>query len=159
VALTLLGAVAVGLFCASLAFIAVRFLGRDRRFLIPVAGGAGMLGFTIWNDYDWIGRHRAGLPDAVEVVDTIAEPSPIKPWTLIAAPVVRYRALDRRTIEPTPEGARRATVYFVSRWAPTYAVALLFDCAGGRMAEAAAPDAWAEAEPGDPLFAAACRDG
>jgi hypothetical protein len=92
-------------------------------------------------------------------VDTVAEPSAIRPWTLIAAPVVRYRALDRRTIERTPEGALRATVYFVSRRAPTYAAALLFDCVGGRMAEAAAPADWAAADPADPLFAAACREG
>ena len=39
-------------------------------FLIPMAVGASMLGYTIWTEYSWFGRTMDAMPAEVQLVKT-----------------------------------------------------------------------------------------
>ncbi len=167
--LTFFGAIAVGVLAACVAFIVRRFYGVNARFLIPLSAGAGMLGFTVWNDYTWFGRNAAGLPETVEVARTIEKSWVIQPWTLLVPVVTRFQAVNRASVArnaATPDVAR-ATIYLVARFQPTFETVQLFDCAAGRRADSAdAPEdgglpaqgAWVTVGLDDPLLSVVCAE-
>ncbi|PKP64747.1 MAG: hypothetical protein CVT86_03555 [Alphaproteobacteria bacterium HGW-Alphaproteobacteria-8] len=167
--LTFFGAIAVGVLAACVAFIVRHFYGVNARFLIPLSAGAGMLGFTVWNDYTWYGRNADGLPDTVQVARTIEKSWVVQPWTLVAPVVTRFQAVNLASVSrnvATPDVAR-ATVYLVSRFQPTFETVQVFDCAGGRRSDAAdAPgdggvppeSAWVRIGLDDPLLSLVCGE-
>lgn len=173
--LTFLGAIAAGVLGACVAFIIRRILGRNVRFLIPLFAGGAMLGFTVWNDYDWIGRQRAGLPPTIEIVQTRAPTMFLKPWSYVSAPVVGYLALDRTTLARHPESPEiaRARVIVAERFQPTRFFVEYVDCERGRAVnvtpeamrdETGFPppppeQAWAPRALDDLLLLAACGTG
>ena len=164
--LTFLGALSTGVLAACVAFAVRRATGANIRWLIPFAAGAGMLGFTVWNDYSWFDRQRAGLPDGVVVVETYTHSAAIQPWTLVAPVVSRYTALDLRAADRHPDRPDlvRAPLLLAQRYQPTFVSAQIVDCAAGRRADAAdagadglpAEGAWRHLPEGHPLLAAAC---
>lgn len=167
--LTLFGALAVGVLAACVAFIVRRFYGVNARFLIPLSAGAGMLGFTVWNDYTWFSRNAEGLPETVQVARTVEKSWVVQPWTLIAPVVTRYQAVNLASVarNASAPDVARATIYLVSRFQPTFETVQLFDCAGGRRSDAAdaPPDgglppetAWVGVGLDDPLLSLVCAE-
>lgn len=164
--LTFLGALATGVLGACVAFVIRRMTGASARWLIPFSAGAGMLGFTIWNDYSWFGRQRDGLPDDVVVVEAFTQSSAIQPWTLLVPMVNRYSALDRRAAQRNPDRPElvRAPFFVAQRYQPSFVAPQIIDCAEGRRADAVAAgadglpadDAWFDLPDGHPLLEAAC---
>lgn len=165
---TFIGAIACAILAACVAFVVRRTTGVNARWLIPAAAGSAMLGFTIWNDYDWFSRNVAGLPPDVVVTQTFEVSHVLQPWTLLFPATTRYQAvdLDRRQPHTDRPEIVRAVVYLVARWQPTFETIQVFDCAAGKRADAAAPtgpdglpaaEAWSAVGAGDPLLAAACR--
>lgn len=162
-----IGAVSAAVLAACVAFIIHRFAGVSTRWLIPTSAGAAMLGFTIWTDYSWFGRTASALPDTVVVADRFTAHNPLQPWSLLAEPVNRFRAVDLESLSTHPAHAdvRRAAVFLVTRYTPTFVTWQLFDCAGHRRADGAdlgedglpAAAAWAPVSPDDPLLRAVCR--
>lgn len=167
-ALVFLGAIAVGIFAACLAFIIRRFTGFFPRWIIPASAGLGMLGFTVWNDYTWFGRVLHDLPPEVVVADSFTTANALQPWTHLVAPVTRFRAIDLRTVEPlaTAPDIRRAAVFIAARFMPTFVTPQLFDCAREARADGEPatldadglppPGAWVPLAPTDPLLRAVC---
>lgn len=167
-ALVLLGAVAVAIFAACIAFIVHRQTGLFPRWIIPASAGAGMLGFTLWNDYSWFGRVQYDLPPEVVVADSFVNRNALQPWSYLVAPVNRFRAVDRRTVEPLAAAPqiRRAAVFIVARFSPTFVTPQLFDCAREARADADPSTldasglppaaAWTPLAPDDPLLRAVC---
>ena len=163
--LTLLAALAVAVLAACVAFILRRLTGLFPRWIIPASAGLAMLGFTLWNDYTWFGRIVAGLPDSVRVADTFGSGNVLQPWSLLVAPVSRFRAVDLASltrVSAEPE-IRHVAVFLVARFAPTFVAPQLFDCTRGARADAvpgadALPSegAWTPLEPADPLLRAVC---
>jgi hypothetical protein len=140
------------------------------KWALPAVIGAGMLGFSIWNEYSWFSRVTAVLPDEVEIILVPADTSPMRPWTYLFPPSTRFMALDRTVMQVSAENPsfRQAELMFVTRWQPTRRVPLAFDCDGGRHADLAdgavlAPDGtltgsdWITAAPGDIMQSAACN--
>jgi hypothetical protein len=167
--LTLVGAISVAVLAACVAFIFRRITGISARWIIPASAGAAMLGFTMWNDYTWFDRVRAELPPEVVVAQTFRHSAAIQPWTLVWPMVDRFQALNRAGLqrnEADPDVVR-AEVYLVARWSPTFSTLQVFDCAGGRRADAVeagaeglpATDAWVAVGRDDPLLRAACAQG
>ena len=167
-ALTLVGAVAVAIFAACIALILQRLTGIFPRWIIPASAGAGMLGFTLWNDYTWFGRVQYDLPPEVVVADSFATRNALQPWTYLVAPVNRFRAVDLRTVAPA-DGApdiRRAAVFIAARFSPTFVTPQMFDCATHARADGdperldaqglPSAGAWVPLAPGDPLLRAVC---
>jgi hypothetical protein len=174
--LTLLGALSAGVLAACVAFAVNRATGRNLRWLVPAAFGGAMLAFTIWNDYDWIGRQRAGLPEDIEVVATRGPQAMfLKPWSYIATPASGYVALDRSTLARHPDRPElaRARVIVADRHQPTRFFVEYIDCEQGRAVnvtpalvegdadgfpEPPPPEDWSRRSLDNPLLQAACRE-
>lgn len=169
-ALELFAAVAMGFGAAGIAMLLRRIApALVPRFLIPVAAGGAMIGFTIWSEYAWFSRQSEGLPAGFEVASTHAAPSAFRPWTYLLPYVSRFAAVDvgaARRHEGAP-GRVIAKVYLFERYAPTTSLPVLFDCPGARRAALTdganfAEDGavlgvdWSAAGPEDPLLSVVC---
>jgi hypothetical protein len=145
---------------------------RMPKWSVPFAAALGLIGFTVWSEYDWFARVSGALPDGVEVVSQAAEAQPLRPWTYLAPITTRFVALNLREISVHPKvpTLRVVQVYSFARWRPVEDAMMAVDCAGGRRVmltegvsitpEGALTGAeWQPAEAGDMVQAAACREG
>jgi hypothetical protein len=172
-ALELIAAIVAAVALAGIAHLARRLSGyRLPRWLVPFAGGLGLIGFTVWSEYDWFNRVSAELPPGVEVVWTESGANPMRPWTYLAPMTTRFVALDRRDIarHPVKTELRLAHIYNFARWKPTEDAMMVFDCAANRqvlLTEAVTLDEdgtlrgsdWVETTSDDAFHEAACREG
>ncbi len=134
---TLIGTLMVGVLAASLTFVGFRLLRREPpRWLLPAAAGLAMLIFHIASDYAWFGRTTAAFPEHLEVGEAYTTRNMLQPWTLVAAPVRRFSAVDRRAIRRNPAAPDlvMADVHLLQRYYPTVTVAQLYDCSASRRA-------------------------
>lgn len=171
-ALELIAAIVAAIALGGLAHLLRRFSGyRLPKWIVPAAGGLGLIGFTVWSEYDWFGRVSTELPAGVEVVWTEEGGHPLRPWTYIAPMTTRFVALDRREIarHPANQDLRLAHVYSFARWKPTEDAMMVFDCAQDRqvlLTETTKLDEagtltgadWVVVEPQDAFQKAACRE-
>lgn len=110
--------------------------GALPRWAMPVVAGLAMIGFTIYNEYNWFARTKASLPEGLVIVETVQSRAFYRPWTYAHPFVERFVAVDQATIK-THEGQpgqKLADVYLFGRWAPVHKVPVLADCAGNRQA-------------------------
>lgn len=141
------------------------------KWTLPAAIGAGMLIFSIWNEYSWYPRVAGALPDGVIILSSPADRVFYRPWTYVFPVSTRFFALDRTGMKTSQADARfrHAEVMFVQRWTPTQRVPLGFDCAEGLRADliegaALAPDGtltgteWIDVGTDDELQRAACQE-
>lgn len=142
------------------------------KWSVPLAAALGLIGFTVWSEYNWFARVSAELPPELEVVAVEAEAMPLRPWTYLVPIKMRFVALDhRKTLaHPQAEGMRLVTLYSFARWKPVTDGLMAVDCTGGRQAlvtegvtitdqgDLVGGD-WLVAPAGDPLQAAACEKG
>jgi hypothetical protein len=146
--------------------------GRLPKWIIPAAIGAGMLLFSIWNEYTWYSRTTAALPEKVVLLSSPTDKVIYRPWTYVFPVSTRFAALDRTGMVKSMENAafRRAEVMLVQRWTGTKRVPIAFDCANTRRANliegaTLAPDGtlsggtWEDVTPEDDLLRAACQEG
>jgi hypothetical protein len=125
---------------AAIAFGAVvHLLRRVTAKRLPVwsvtaAAAAGLIGTTIYLEYDWFNRVSAELPDGVEVVWQADEVMALRPWTMLAPLTTRFVAMNVRDIAQHPDNAslRMAQVFNFGRWRPVSDGLMVFDCAGRR---------------------------
>ncbi|WP_339949180.1 hypothetical protein [uncultured Albimonas sp.] len=167
--LELIATIVAGVGAAGLVLLVNRLAGgRLPRWGAPVAAGAAMLAATIWSEYDWESRTRAGLPPGLHVVETVEETALHRPWTYLAPLTTRLAALDVAGLQSKPgaEGVKLAEVWFFGRWRPVRRAPLLIRCAPAAQApvtDAALADvsaaAWRAVPADDPLVAAACAPG
>ena len=171
-ALELIAAVVAGFALAGVA-MALRFVTRGGlpKWFVPAAAGLGMLGFTVWNEYDWYHRAAATLPQGVAVAWANAESAPWRPWTYIAPITTRFMAVDTRNAQTHPAVPDQVLVQvvMVARRQPGAQLPVLVDCAGARSAELTGADVtfaedgqvagavWRDLPAADPLLAAACE--
>ena len=146
--------------------------GRLPKWTIPAAIGAGMLLFSIWNEYTWYYRTTSALPEQVIILSSPTDKVFYRPWTYIFPVSSRFAALDGTVMVKSIENSafRRAEVLLVQRWTPTKRVPLAFDCANDRRADLIegaelAPDGtltggtWMDVGKDDELQRAACQEG
>lgn len=154
---------------ATLAVFLLRHMtgGRLPRWITPAAAGLAMIGYSIWAEYSWAGRTIGTLPAGMEVLRSVEEARPWKPWTYLAPQTTRFMALDRAGVQTnaaTP-GVLLADLYLFARWVPPVKRAQLVDCAQAARAdvsEAALADPsqadWTVAGKDDPLIGALCMN-
>jgi hypothetical protein len=133
-ALELIGALIAAATLGLLAWAFRRWVPAAPRWLVPVAAGAGLIGMTVWLEYDWYARVSAELPPGFVVADRIQGGSPLRPWTYLAPLTTAFTAVDTGKVARHPESAGLviAPVYGFARWQnPTNAL-VVFDCAGNR---------------------------
>lgn len=79
-------------------------------WIIPVAAGAGMLGYQIVNEYTWFDHQSSLLPAGVKVVRTVEETAAWRPWSYLYPQTMRFLAAD---IENAARNQRNPEVYLV----------------------------------------------
>lgn len=162
--------VAIGFAVGGCFFLVNHMSGRRvPKWLIPAAAGLAMLGFTIWNEYSWADRYAALYPDTAVVTFRNEQSQAWRPWTMLAPVTTRMAMLDRGPeaalpADPGPD-YRLARIHLVERWKPSFAVTVVFDCVGGRRADAGLDGItaaeltnadWLEIDQEDAAFRAAC---
>jgi len=80
-ALELIGSVIAAAVLGLMAWAFRRWVPAAPRWLVPVAAGIGLIGTTVWLEYDWFRRVGAELPPGFVVVDARATSNPLRPWT------------------------------------------------------------------------------
>jgi len=147
--------------------------GRLPRWLVPVAAGLSMIGFTLWSEYSWAGRTADGLPEGVVVAWENAESVFWRPWTYLAPQTTRILAVDLGTARTHPDRPARYLVdlYLMGRWSPNRRVSVVMDCREGRRADLVGDAGigsdgtvegaeWVAVAPDDPVRATVCdREG
>jgi hypothetical protein len=165
--------IAAALAAGGLALIANHLSGwRLPKWLLPLAAGAGMLGYAIWAEYSWFDRTVDAYPDGFEVVFRNESSALWRPWTYLVPITTRFFAVDPETVKTHPEapGQKMIDVLFVGRWTPVYLVPMLFDCPGQRRADlidgmefaadgTVANADWRDLTEDDPLLTAVCAEG
>jgi len=134
-ALELIAAIVAAVAMWGMAHLAQRFSGgRLPRWIMPAAAALGLIGFTVWSEYDWFSRVSAELPPGVEVVWSEAGSDALRPWTHLVPLTTRFVALDQRETARHPANAdlRLVRLYNFARWKPTKDAMMVFDCAEGR---------------------------
>jgi hypothetical protein len=160
-------------FCLAGLALALRWLlrGRTPVWLVPVAAGLGMLGYSVWSEYSWFDRARGTLPATVEVVSTNEVQAWYRPWTYVAPQVNRLIAMDRAELKRHPDhpGKVLASVILMGRWEPTRKIGVMLDCGAVQRADlvdgvrfddtgALQGAQWMDLDAGDPLLKAVCRE-
>ena len=125
---------AIGILAACIVFIAGRLMRRRGRqlprWIMPLAIGASIITYSIWNEYTWFNRMQSALPDHVVVVGKGERAMPWAPWSYIAPVTSRFVAADSRGIsrsEMRPELVR-IQIFLIERWQPTRTAVVAFDC-------------------------------
>lgn len=172
-ALELIAAIVAAFAFAGIA-LALRKLSRGRlpKWIVPAAAGLGLLGFTVWSEYDWFSRVSAELPEGVIVVHAVPEASPLRPWSYLFPMTSAFVAMDTTATIPHPEaaGLRLVRLFSFARWRGVAEGLMIVDCAGGRQVMvtqgiAVTPEGeltggdWVTPEDGDGIQQAACEEG
>lgn len=171
-ALELIGALIAAAALGLLAWAIRRKVSRLPKWFVPVAAGLGLIGTTVWLEYDWFGRVSAELPPGFEVVNDKATSNPLRPWTYVAPITTSFAALERPKLARHPVRADLviAPVYTFARWQPVRNLLMVFDCTAGKQApvgEGTVIDEagsltggeWVSPAADDELQEAACREG
>lgn len=169
----LIAAFVAAIACAGVAMLLRKLSGgRLPKWIVPAAAGAGMIGFAVWNEYDWFPRMEAGLPEGVTVVWQDDSPSPLRPWTMLVPMTKAFTAMDTRRLAPHPENEALvlAPVYAFARWQAVREGFMVVDCAtrqtalltegvsideGGKLIGAS----WTPMVDEDAIGRAACQNG
>jgi hypothetical protein len=141
-------------------------------WLIPASAGLALISYTVWSEYDWYPRMTGQLPPEIEVVASLQEASPFRPWTYLAQTTTSFVALDHRKTLSHPQKAdlRMVTLYSFARTGGVTEGLVAVDCGQARQAlmieGAQITDAgdltgtdWKPAAADDRLQDAACRKG
>jgi hypothetical protein len=142
------------------------------KWFVSVSAGVGLIGTTVWLEYDWFNRVSAELPAGFAVVDAMATANPLRPWTYLAPITTRFGAVDTAKAARHPQRPEMVIVpvYAFARWQNPQNALLVFDCAGKRrvtVADGVNIDAdgvltgaeWTTLDESDELQQVACKGG
>ncbi len=141
-------------------------------WVVPASAGLALISYTVWSEYDWFPRMTGQLPAEIEVVASLEEASPFRPWSYLIPATTSFVALDHRKTLSHPQQAdlRMVTLYSFARTGGMTEGLMAVDCAGARQAliveGAQITDAgeltgaeWRPAVAEDRLQQAACKEG
>jgi hypothetical protein len=134
-ALELIAAIVAAIALGGLAYALRRLSGgRLPKWIITAAAAVGLIGFTIWSEYDWFNRVSAELPPGVQVVWHSAAAMPLRPWTYVFPITTTFVAMDvgKMAQHPANPALKLAPLYNFARWQPVKTTAMVVDCASLR---------------------------
>ncbi|MDQ2076890.1 hypothetical protein [Marinimicrobium sp. ABcell2] len=152
--------------------LAVRRFSRQRlpKWTVPAFAGLGMLAFQIYSEYDWFHHQRSLLPQGVQVVRSVEESVPWRPWSYVVPQTVRFMAVDveNASVNRANLDLVLADIYVFERRLPARRIRQVFHCAQRATAmfseqlEFPSPgepvsEHWRQLDHDDPLFAAVCH--
>ncbi len=128
-----MGAIAAGAVYA----IARPFGWKPPVAIYPLAAAAGMLSYTIYDEYSWYERAAGALPTRLQVVRTYATSMPYQPWTYAIPRIYRFDAVDLGSTRVNPKAPDLQLVRLmrVTRNVSSEDVSVLVDCRNQRFAE------------------------
>lgn len=145
---------------------------RLPKWMVPALAGLGMIVASVWSEYSWFPRLRAGIPPGVVLADTNSGTSPLRPWTYALPLVTEAFLVDTRKAlrNPSAPDLVLVPVWRFARWQNDREILVMFDCAQARRVDVAegvtfsetgalSGGTWVPLDPGDPVLAAACHGG
>ncbi|WP_349358686.1 hypothetical protein [Stappia sp.] len=166
---TLISTFVLGIAVAGILLLLNRATGnRLPKWIAPAAAGLAMLVFTVWTEYNWLERTRAGLPAGLEVVETYQSRNLLQPWTYVVPRTNRFVALDRTTVTANDKDPRfrKASLFLFTRFLPVTELRQIYDCAQNRRIDlvpgelvdpTTLPDAAWEPLTDDPIAQEVCK--
>lgn len=171
-AIDLIAALFVAAVTALIVWLLRRWFPALPRWMLPASAGLALIGYTVWSEYDWYPRMTGQLPPEIEVVASLEEASPFRPWSYLAPTTTSFVALDtRKTLShPRQSDLRMVTLYSFARSGGMTEGLMAVDCVAVRqaliVAGAQITDAgeltgaeWQPIAADDRLHQAACREG
>lgn len=169
----IIAVLAAAFFGAGIGLMLQRLSGRRLpRWIVPALAAAGMLGVAIFNEYNWLARLRAGLPEGVVIARAVPSRAPWRPWTLLWPLTEEAFLVDTRRSRRHPMAGDLVItqVWRFARWQGSREAMVAFDCAGARRVDLREgvrfTDAgvleggeWTPVPPDDPVLRAACEGG
>lgn len=134
----LLATLAMGAIAAGCVYLIARPFGwKPPGVLYLIAAAAGMLGYSIYDEYSWYARASAALPNRLQVVRTYATSMPYQPWTYAVPRIYRFDAVDLASKRTNPNAPDLALVRLlrVTRNTSSDNITALLDCPNARYAE------------------------
>lgn len=171
-ALELIGSLFVAIALGLMVWALRRWFPGLPKWLVPASAGLGLIGATVYLEYDWFDRVSAALPPGFVVVNAEATSNPLQPWTYLAPITTSFTVLDSTKLVRHPKVATLVTapVFGFARWQSPRNTLVVFDCAFNRrtpVTETTQIDdagqltagEWVALETRDELQEAACREG
>ncbi|MDN7132956.1 hypothetical protein JNO04_11430 [Halomonas sp. MC140] len=106
----LIAAVFAGLAAAGIGLI-LRTLSGKRlpKWIVPVFGGLGMLGYQVQVEYSWFEHKQTQLPDTATVISSDTTTAVWRPWTFAIPMTTKFSVIDSQNIRISEQdGARLA---------------------------------------------------
>lgn len=106
----LIAAVFAGLAAAGIGLILRNLSGkRLPKWIVPVCGALGMLGYQVQVEYSWFEHKQAQLPDTATVISTESTTAVWRPWTFAFPMTTKFSMIDSDNIRMREQdGARLA---------------------------------------------------
>ena len=162
--LELLGVIVAGIAGAGVMLAISKLTGnRLPKWFVPVAAGIAMLGTTISSEYSWYSRTSSGLPDGLQVVQTVESKAFYRPWTYVVPYIDRFVAVDQANLRENSETPDLflADLYFFGRWTTVQSVEVMVNCTTGQRADPALGDGsapvWRDVTADDPIVTGVCQ--
>ena len=92
---------------------------RAPRWIIPVAGGLGMLAFLVFREYTWFDEKRAELAEGMLIVSQEEKQVPWRPWSYLVPQVMAFTVLDTKEIKPNQDN-RDVLEFYLYRFEQSY---------------------------------------
>lgn len=145
---------------------------RLPNWMVPALAGLGMIVASIWSEYSWFPRLRAGIPPGVVLAQTGSGSSPLRPWTYALPLVTEAWLVDTRKAMRNPGAPDLVLVpvWRFARWQNDQETLVMFDCAGARRVDVTqgvsfsdtgvmTGGTWVPVAAEDPVLTAACHGG
>lgn len=136
--INLLVTITMGAIAAGAVYLIARPFGwKPPGVLYLVAAAAGMLAYSVYDEYTWYDRSAGTLPNRLQVVRTYATSMPYQPWTYALPRVYRFDAVDLGSLRANPKAPDLALIRLlrVTRNTSSENVSAILDCKNARYAE------------------------
>ncbi|WP_404473197.1 hypothetical protein LG301_02700 [Vreelandella venusta] len=95
----LVAAVFAGLAAAGIGLILRNLSGkRLPKWIVPVCGGLGMLGYQIQVEYSWFEHKQAQLPETAVVISSDTSSAVWRPWTFAFPMTTKFSVVDSSNV-------------------------------------------------------------
>lgn len=110
----LIAAVFAGLAAAGIGLILHKLSGkRLPKWIVPVCGGLGMLGYQIQVEYSWFEHKQAQLPESATVISKDTSTAIWRPWTFAIPMTTKFSVVDSENIRISEQGDARLAEFIL----------------------------------------------
>ncbi|MDT0502468.1 MULTISPECIES: hypothetical protein [unclassified Halomonas] len=113
----LIAAIFAGLGAAGIGLL-LRTLSGKRlpRWIIPVLGGLGMLGYQINVEYSWYEHKRSLLPETARIVQVEEDAMFWRPWTYLFPMTTAFSVVDKQGMTTREQAGEKQVEFLLYRF-------------------------------------------